>query len=160
MSINIKEAAPPDSLTSLYERDFYGWIERNVRAIREGRVHEVDWANVAEELEDMGKSERRGLRSQLARLMSHLLKWSYQPERRRISEYSWRATTEHARQSISELLNESPSFKPQLSQLLLKAYRDAVAETVAQTNLPKRTFPTDCPWTFNQMMAEDFWPDQ
>jgi DNA primase len=160
MSINIKEAAPPDSLTSLYERDYYGWIERNVHAIREGRVHEVDWANVAEELEDMGKSERRALRSQLARLMSHLLKWSYQPERRRISEHSWRATIEHARQSVSELLNESPSFKPQLSQLLLQAYRDAVAEAVAQTNLPKRTFPIDCPWTFNQMMAEDFWPEQ
>ena len=63
MSINTKEAAPPDSLTSLYERDYYGWIERNVHAIREGRVHEVDWANVAEELEDMGKSERRATQS-------------------------------------------------------------------------------------------------
>jgi len=92
--------------------------------------------------------------------MSHLLKWPCQPERRRISEHSRRATIEHTRQSISELLNESPSFKPQLSQLLLQAYRDALAEAVAQTNLPKRTFPTDCLWTFNQMMVEDFWPEQ
>jgi hypothetical protein len=160
MPINVNEGVPADGLASLYERDYYGWIQRNVRAIREGRVHEVDWANVAEELEDMGKSERRALRSQLARLMSHLLKWSYQPERRRISEHSWRATIEHARQSVSELLSESPSFKPQLPQLLRLAYSDAVAEAVAQTNLPKRTFPADCPGTFNQMMAEDFWPEQ
>jgi hypothetical protein len=65
MSIIIKEAARADSLTSLYERDYYGWIERNVHAIREGRVQEVDWAKIAEELEDMGKSEKRALRSQL-----------------------------------------------------------------------------------------------
>ena len=74
MSLTVKEAAPVDSLSSLYERDYYEWIERNVHAIREGRVQEVDWANVAEKLEDMEKSEKRALRSQLARLIAHLLK--------------------------------------------------------------------------------------
>ena len=86
----------------LYERDYYGWIQRNVRAIREDRLKDVDWANVAEELEDMGKSEQRALRSQLARLLAHLLKWSHQPERWRSSEHSWRATIEHARDSARE----------------------------------------------------------
>jgi len=160
MSISVKDAAPADGLACLYERDYYGWIQQNVHAIRGGRVQEVDWANVAEELEDMGKSEKRALRSQLARLISHLLKWSYQPERRQMSDHSWRATIEHARESVSELLGESPSLKPQLPQLLPQAYRDAVAEVVTQTNLPKRTFPADCPWTLDQMMAEDFWPEK
>jgi hypothetical protein len=80
----------------VYERDYYGWLEQNARAIREGRLEDVDWANVAEELEDMGKSERRALRSQLALLLAHLLKWSHQPHRRHSSEHSWRATIEHA----------------------------------------------------------------
>src|SRR6266851_7946350 len=157
MSTSTKSIAHNQSAGVAYENDYYGWIQHNVRAIREGRLDEVDWANVAEELEDMGKSEKRALRSQMARLMAHLLKWSYQPERRQMSDHSWRATIEHARESVSELLGESPSLKPQLPQLLPQAYRDAVAEVVTQTNLPKRTFPADCPWTLDQMMAEDFW---
>ena len=160
MSINVKEAATVDRLTSLYERDYYGWIERNVYAIREGRIQEVDWANVAEELEDMGKSEKRALRSQLARLIAHLLKWAYQPQRRPTSQNSWHATIKHARESIHEILDESPSLSPQLPQMVTLGYRDALAQVLAETGLPEQTFPAACPWSLQQMMAEDFWPEQ
>ena len=143
-----------------YERDYYGWIQHNVLAIREGRLKDVDWADVAEELEDIGKRERRALRSRLARLQAHLLKWSYQPERRRSSEHSWRATIEHARDSARELIEENPSLKPQLQELLSKAYRDALAQVVGETNLPKETFPAASPWSLDQVLDEDFWPRQ
>lgn len=142
-----------------YGRDYYGWVQQNVRAIREGRIEDVDWAHVAEELEDMGKSERRALRSQLARLLAHLLKWSFQPRRRRSSEHSWRATIEHARATVRELMQENPSLKPQLPGLFLSAYRDALALVVGETNLPKKTFPASCPWSFNQVMDQAFWPE-
>jgi phage-related protein len=69
MSTNNKQTGSAGSLTALYTRDYYGWIQRNVYAIRAGRIDRVDWANIAEELEDMGKSEKRAWRSQLARLM-------------------------------------------------------------------------------------------
>jgi hypothetical protein len=160
MSLTVKEAAPVDSLSSLYERDYYEWIERNVHAIREGRVQEVDWSNVAEELEDMGKSEKRALRSQLARLIAHLLKWAYQTKRRPTSQNSWRATIKHARESINEILDESPSLRPQLPQMVPAGYRDALAQVLEETGLPEQTFPATCPWNLEQMVAEDFWPEQ
>src|SRR5437879_3769824 len=118
MPTNLRELAPTNSQSSLYERDYYGWIQRNVHAIREGRVDQVDWPNVAEELEDMGKSEKRALRSQVSRLMSHLLKWAYQPTRRATNQNSWRATIKHARQSICEIVEESPSLRPQLPEMV------------------------------------------
>jgi hypothetical protein len=144
---------------SLYERDYYGWIQHNVTAIREGRLQDVDWVNVAEELEDMGKSEKRALRSQMARLLAHLLKWAYQPKLPRTSEHSWRSTIEHAREAIDELLDESPSLKPRLAQVIAPADRDALAQVIGESNLPKKTFPATCPWTLDEIMAEYFWPD-
>jgi hypothetical protein len=160
MSFSNKHTASADSLTSLYERDYYGWIKWNVDAIREGRVQEVDWANVAEELDDMGKSEKRALRSQLARLIAHLLKWAYQPERRPTSQNSWRATIKHARESINEILDESPSLRPQLPQMVPAGYRDGLAQVLGETGLPEQTFPAACPWSLEQILAGDFWPRQ
>ncbi len=142
-----------------YESDYYGWILHNVRAIRERRFKEVDWPNVAEELEDMGNSERRALRSQLARLLAHLLKWRYQPQARRLSEHSWRATIVHARKTVRELVAESPSFGPRLGEMFSAAYDDAIAQAVGHTNLPTQTFPAVCPWSLEQAMADDFFPE-
>lgn len=141
-----------------YDRDYYGWIQHNVHAIREGRFKDVDWPNVAEELEDMGKSERRALRSQLARLLAHLLKWSHQPEARRLSEHSWRATITHARRSVRELVEESPSFKPQLNDFFSAAYSDALDQAVEETNLPMKTFSAASPWSLEQALDADLWP--
>ncbi len=158
MSTNAKRVGPVKGTVS-YQHDYYGWIQNNVHAIRERRFKDVDWVNVAEELEDMGKSERRAVRSQLARLVAHLLKWSYQPEARRLSEHSWRATIEDARNTVRELVAESPSFQPQLPDFLASAYRSALAQAVAETNLPKQTFPAVCPWSLDQVLDDDFWPE-
>jgi hypothetical protein len=158
MTRHAKKTEPAHAPVS-YECDYYGWIQHNVRAIRERRLKEVDWPNVAEELEDMGKSERRALRSQLARLISHLLKWRYQPEGRRISEHSWRASIVDARRGVRELVDESPSFKPQLPQMFSAAYGHGVAQAASETNLPMDTFPQTCPWPLEEVMADDFWPE-
>jgi hypothetical protein len=158
MSTNAKRAGHARHPVS-YERDYYGWIQDNVRAMRERRFKGVDWPNVAEELEDMGKSERRALRSQLARLITRLLKWRYQAEARRLSQHSWRITIVHARKTVRELVQESPSFKPHLQQLFSAAYDDALAQAVGETNLPEQTFPAASPWTLDQVMADDFWPE-
>ena len=157
---NNKTVTPTTDGESLYERDYYGWIQHNLTAIREGRLQDVDWVNVAEELEDMGKSEKRALRSQMARLLAHPLNWSYQPKLRRTSEHSWRSTIEHAREAIDELLDESPSLKPRLAQVIEPAYRDALAQVVGESNLPKQSFPATCPWALDKIMAENFWPDR
>ena len=158
MSITAKRAARAKGRVP-YLRDYYGWIEDNLNSIREGRLDDVDWMNVAEELEDMGKSKKRALRSQLARLLTHLLKWSHQIQRRRSNQHSWRATIEHARDTVLELLEENPSLKPQLRELLVAAYRDALAQVVSETNLPKERFPLKCPWSFAQALDHEFRPE-
>ncbi len=62
------------SSNSLYERDYYTWALEQARALQERRIEEVDWENLAEEIGDLGRSEARSVRSQLARLLAHLLK--------------------------------------------------------------------------------------
>lgn len=158
MAGHAKKADQAKSSVS-YESDYYGWIQHNVRAMRARQFKEVDWPNVAEELEDMGKSERRGVRSQLARLLAHLLKWRFQPQERRPSEHSWRASIANARESLRELLEESPSFKSQVQEFFASAYRQALRQAVSETNLPTQTFPSVCPWSLEQAMADDFFPE-
>ena len=74
---------------SLYERDFYAWTQDQAEKLR-GRAHnDIDWENVAEEIESVGRSQKKEIRSRLAVLMQHLLKWHFQPERR---SHSWQST--------------------------------------------------------------------
>jgi hypothetical protein len=148
MSTNAKKVGPVKGPV-LYEHDYYGWILDNVHAIRERRFEDVDWLNVAEELEDMGKSERRAFRSQLARLLAHLLKWSYEPEGRRLSEHSWRATIAHARKSVRELADESLSFKPQMQDFFPRRIAMRLLRQWRKPICPKGLFPPLVPglWT-------------
>ena len=141
---------------SLYERDYFSWALQQARALQERQVEELDWKNLAEEVGDLGRSEARGLRSQLARLLAHLLKWQLQPRRR---TYSWRGSIRGARREIRDLLDESPGLKSRLPELFPKAYRAAVDLACEETNLDLSRFPASCPWTFEQVMDDDFWPD-
>ena len=100
------EQPPPD--TDLYEIDYYTWLVQNAALIRDGRVSEADLENIAEELEDMARGEKRALGSQFVVLIQHLLKWQLQPRRR---SKSWRLSIDNARDSIEELLGESPSLR-------------------------------------------------
>lgn len=117
-------------------------------------MEEFDWENLAEEVGDLGRSEARNLRSQLARLLAHLLKWKLQPTRR---TNSWRGSIQGARDEIRELLTESPGLKSRLSELFQKAYRAAVNLARAKTHLDK--FLASSPWSFDQAMDDDFWPN-
>ncbi len=149
-------SSPPSH--SLHEQDFYTWALETARAIRERRFAGIDWEAVAEELEDMGRSEARALESQLARLIAHLLKWQHQPEQRRLSENSWRATIENARREIRKLLRENPGLKSRLLELFSEAYPQGVDWAVIETNLSRSVFPAACPWSLEQVMDDGFWP--
>lgn len=144
-----------------YEHDYYSWTLEQARVLREHRAEALDWERLAEEVEDLGKSEARSLKSQLARLLAHLLKWHLQAVRRTRSKRtanSWRASVEGARQEIRDLLEESPSLQHRLPELLPKAFVAAVSLARQETGLDKSVFPPRCPWTFNQVMDEGFWP--
>jgi hypothetical protein len=155
MADNVTGVSNVHPRENLYERDYYTWALEQARALREKRIEELDWENLAEEVGDLARRDAHSLRSQLARLLAHLLKWQLQPTRR---TNSWRGSIRGARDAIRELLDESPGLKPRLPELLEKAYRAGVNLAVEETNLDVSRFPAASPWTFEEAINEDFWP--
>jgi hypothetical protein len=100
-----------DTNTDLYEQDFFQWTQTTAALIRQGKWHAVDARCVAEELESLGKRDRRELASRLQVLVIHLLKWHYQPEGR-VQGHSWRSTIRTQRLELRLLLQDSPSLRP------------------------------------------------
>ena len=144
--------------TTLYDQDFYAWTQEQAALLREGAVQDLDLTNLAEEIESLGKSEMRALESHLEVLVLHLLKWQYQPARRQTG-HSWRATIRTQRAALADMLEESPSMARELFTLLTKGYSLARQWASDDTHLPLATFPVECPWSLEQVLAEDFWPE-
>jgi hypothetical protein len=146
----------PPSASATYEQDFYAWIQEQVALLRTGRLAEIDIENIAEELESMGRSEKRELSDRLAVLLMHLLKWRLQPGRR---GNSWRATIKEQRRRVRKRLEDSPSLKHGLEERLVEAFEAAVLLAISDTGLDEATFPVTCPFTLSQVLDETFWPD-
>jgi hypothetical protein len=119
--------AETDPSLSLYDRDFFLWTELMAARLRD-HDGELDWKNLAEEIEDLGRNNRRELKSRLRVLLAHLLKLQYQPELR--EESTWKSTIREQRQQIVDLLEDSPSLTPQLRDAWDQVYRQAVAWAV------------------------------
>jgi hypothetical protein len=139
----------------LYETDYAQWIETTVRKLRSGDYDTVDWENLIEEIEDMGRSERRSLESNLIVVLLHLLKWQYQPEHR---SGSWEASIIEHRRRIRKALKESPSLNPYLESILDESYGEAIKQAKAETGLPIETFPSECPYDLSAAIDDNFLP--
>ena len=139
----------------LYETDFVEWAERNAELLRSGRVAEADLENIAEEIEALARSDRRALRRRLARLMQHLLKWQFQPEKR---GQSWTRTIVEQRLTVEQLLEDSPSLRTGLDDLVENAYSDAIRFAASETRHTAKKFPAQCPYTLDQLLDYDFLP--
>ena len=142
-------------MPTAYDQDAYAWALEQAKLLRAGKLEQLDVEHIAEEIESMGKSERRALVSQLARLLMHLLKWEFQPERR---SRSWRLTIQDAQAKTDRLLRDNPSLKGMLPELMGEAYEDARRAAAIETDLEPDTFPTDCLYAFDEVMA--FKPDE
>jgi hypothetical protein len=140
---------------NLHDQDFYAWANEQAQLLRAGRLSEADIEHIAEEIESMGKTEKRELVSRLTILLLHLLKWQFQPSRRGAS---WQATIRIQRRDLAVLMVDNPSLKSVMSQAVEQAYGNATIEAEAETGLLESAFPTPCPWSFEQMMSPDFWP--
>ena len=140
----------------LYDRDFYAWSREQAELLRAGKLAEADIEHIAEEIDSMGRTEKRDLINRLTVLLLHLLKWRHQPGKR---GPSWEASIANQRDDIADHLDDTPSLKPLLSQALASAYRKASREAVAETGLPGATFPELCPWTAEQVLDGGFWPE-
>jgi Domain of unknown function DUF29 len=138
-----------------YEHDYFQWLVNQVDLLRTGQVHELDLNHLAEEIEDLGKSERRALISDLTVVLMHLLKWQFQPERR---GNSWRYSILEHRRRIYKRLTESHSLKPYLTEGFEDAYQDARIAAAKETELNLDTFPEDSPFTLDATLDIEFLP--
>ena len=115
----------------------------------------VDWDNLIEEIEDVGRNERRSLESNLIVVLLHLLKWQYQPERR---SGSWEGSIIEHRRRIKKALKESPSLQPYLESIFAESYVEAVKQAKAETGLPLEMFPLQCPYESVAVVDDEFLP--
>jgi hypothetical protein len=139
----------------LYDRDFFEWSRCNAALLRSGRFDQADIEHIAEEIEDMGKRDRRELESRLQVLLAHLVKWRHQPQFR---SSSWETTIDHQRDGIQMLLRDAPSLRNRCHEILPLAYAKAVRDASKETKLPHASFPSDCPFTLDQILDEHFLP--
>ena len=139
-----------------YEKDFYSWTQEQADLLRNGQFNDLDIPNLIEEIETMGRSEKRELESRLTILLLHLLKWKYQEVRR---SRSWQLSIDEQRIQFEETLNENPGLKPKLDEIVKKAYRLAVIKAARETKISKAVFPECCPWNLAQLIEDGFYPD-
>ena len=143
--------------TNLYDQDFNLWLENTINSLRQGKLLEVDYENLIEELESMGRSEKNALKSNLRVLLMHLLKYKYQPEKR---TNSWLFTITEHRQRIEDSLETSPSLKPFLNQILVKCYQGARRLAANETGLSINIFPQDCPFLLDNILDFNYLPNE
>lgn len=136
---------------ALYEQDFFQWTQEQAALLKAGALSQLDVANLIEEIESMGRSEKRELSHRLEELIAHLLKWDFQPERR---SRSWELTINEQRIRIKKHLRENPSLKHAIKECIDDSFELAVIQAIRETKLDNSVFPKTCPYRFEQIMGE------
>ena len=144
------------SLGGSYATDYVGWIEKQITNLQIAVLPGLDTIDIAEELGDLGRSEKHAIQIHLQKLLIHLLKWQYQPEQR---SGRWRGTIRNARKQICRKLNDSPSLKQDMPAWFANEYGDARELASDETGLPITTFPKAPPFSLEQALDQDFLPD-
>lgn len=139
-----------------YYTDYYGWALEQASLLKAGHLKDIDLENLIEEIEAMGKSEKRALESRLVVLLQHLLKWQHQPNFR---GRSWQLTIKEQRLQIQKILRDNPSLKRELQTCFLDAYTFAIIQAAKETGLDEKTFPEQCPYTIVQLFDNAYYPE-
>ncbi|MBE9057500.1 DUF29 domain-containing protein [Sphaerospermopsis sp. LEGE 08334] len=151
--------APQLALTTnsnLYEQDFYLWIEITAKQLKAGNFAEIDLENLIEEIESMGRSEKRSLESNLVVLLMHLLKYKYQPEKR---SRSWISTIFEHRRRLNKQFQDSPSLKKYFLETFAECYQDARQQASIETGLDLDIFPLESPFNTDECLNQDLLPE-
>lgn len=135
-----------------YDQDFFNWTKKQASLLKNGRLAELDVDNLVEEIESLGRNDKRALRSYTIVLLLHLLKKKFQPDGEGNSD-SWNASILNARREIKFLLEDSPSLKNELKKLFPKAYTAAREEAAVEAHLDIKKLPIECPWTIQEVLA-------
>ncbi|MBE9157218.1 DUF29 domain-containing protein [Nodosilinea sp. LEGE 06152] len=148
-------AAMASSLAQLYEQDYALWLDVSCRLLKAGRLAELDIANLLEELEAMGRSEKQALSSNLIVVLSHLLKYAYQPGQR---SNSWRFVLKEHRRRLQEAFKASPTLKAYFEEVFAHCYQEARDLTATETGVGLENFPLESPFSPEQALDREFLP--
>ena len=142
-------------MTIGYDTDIVAWANEQARLIRAGQFDLLDLEHIAEEIEDVGKSEQRELANRMAILLMHMLNWHYQPERR---GNSWVRTIKEQRRGVRRRLEKTPSLKAMTADAAWweDVWSDAVARAADETG--RDDFPEVCPWAESEILGEGWLP--
>lgn len=147
--------SPNSVRDDLYESDYYLWLQNTLESIKTGNLKVIDWENLIEEIEEMGRRERKAVFSNLKILLMHLLKYKYQPEKR---SNSWLFTILEHRQRLQEDFEASPSLKNYFRECFHKSYQSARQLAATETGLPLVSFPEKPPFTPEETLNSNFLP--
>jgi Domain of unknown function DUF29 len=152
----MSDSATKSRPNSLYERDFFTWTQEQARLLRERRFDDLDLDNLVDEVESVGSSEKHEIRRWLKVLLTHLLKWKFQP---RLRGVSWRRTIRQQREAIAEIIETSPSLRAYPSQVMRAAYTGATVSASEETGIIIGIFPETCPFSVDQILDLEFFPE-
>jgi Domain of unknown function DUF29. len=150
--------ARQQDLPELYDRDYFAWTQQQALMLRSGKLSGVDTQHLAEEIEDLGRSEKRALASRMIVLLAHLLKWQYQPALR---SKSWQRTITTQRKDVNYELAGSPSLKPLLNDpdWLDIVWSKATVVASNETGIDLVIFPENLPWNMADVMRDGWLPE-
>ncbi len=137
-----------------YEADFVEWTRDQARLLRSGDIDRLDFENLAEEIESLGRMDRRALESNLTVVLVHLLKWSHQPEKRKAG---WRASLIEHRARMARLIADSPSLAAHPARSLDALYPVARAKAAAEMRVSESRLPAICPFAIGDLLADGWW---
>ncbi len=144
------------SLKDLYAKDESLWITENVQLLREGKFSEADWEHIAEELEIIGKSQFREVFSRMIELFLHLLKWMMQKNYR---GSGWEVSIQKQRDELNEIFSDSQNLKKYADENTARAYDKAKRRANLETEIPENKFPKEPPFSLDQAVDDDYWPE-
>lgn len=139
-----------------HEKDVYGWAVHTAQLLKDKKMSEIDFDHIVEELEEMVSSNETQMINRLTLVLTHLLKWQFQPNMR---GHSWVYTIREQRKRTKIHLRKNPSLKNKLDEILVDAYDIAISEAAKEAGLDEKAFPTECPYTFDQIMNDEFYPE-
>jgi hypothetical protein len=142
-------------LKKIYEQDFDQWLTITAQLLKEKEFNALDLENLINEIDSMGKNNKRELKNRLVVLIMHLLKWKYQPQKK---SKSWLKTINEQRRQLDFLLEDNPSLKREIETIITKCYEKAKKEASLESDLALNIFPAQNPFPLADILDDDFFP--
>jgi hypothetical protein len=140
-----------NNISELYDRDFNLWVEATKNAIQNRDFENMDWDNLFDEIDDMGKSEKRSLESYLERLIAHILKLQYWEAEKERNYKHWKVEIINFRRRIKRLIKQNPSFKTLLTQMYPEVFQDVIDAWKVEFDIPDNSYIE-----LEQILKEDY----